>query len=379
MGLVCPLGTVCIHIEKEDCLKVLFFSHQADFLYGGEICTLAFMAELKKRGVEVHFASPPGPYLERAKEFAHCHAVSSRQFSRKISHLPFFIPAYFQTQKELATILQKHSIDLVHATSLKAMVYVWPLGKRFSVLWHHHDILPMGWKNSLWLRALAWRAKRILVPSRATQAALLDAGVKKSFVLHNGFELNTWRVRDSRQSVTPFRVALIGEISVRKGTDRLPEILHLLREMGQLDGIEFLIIGDALSQKAFADGIRESLKGEVVSFLGRREDVSKLLQAIDLLLVPSRQDPLPTVIVEAALSGVPAIGSRVGGIPEMIVDGKNGFLADAAEEYAEKILAARDLQTWAKLSQGARKTAEEKFSVAPLTDELLEHYRSIRG
>jgi glycosyltransferase involved in cell wall biosynthesis len=360
-------------------LKVLFFSHQADFIYGGEVCTLSFMAELARNGVDVHFASPAGPYRERAARIARCHDVPSRQFSRKLGQLRRLLPALVTTRRELTKIMAREGITILHATSLKAMAYAWPV--RGSLIWHHHDILPPGRLNAWWLRKFAARARMVLAPSQATRSALLEAKVpgQKCFVLNNGFHLGDWSRRPPREPSSSFRIALVGEISSRKGTDRLPGIIRALRERGGADGCEFVVIGEGLSDPNFAAEVRESLQGAPVAFLGRREDVPRLLQSIDLLLVPSRQDPLPTVIVEAALSGVPAVGSRAGGIPEMIVEGQTGYLAESDEEYADAIFRCREEARWREMSLAARQLAEKRFNIVPLTKQLMGYYEILES
>ena len=357
-------------------MRVLFFSHQAEFIYGGEVCTLSFMQELKKTE-EIFFASPSGPYAERASFLASSFVVPSVQFSRKISHLPKIVRAIYSTQKKLQQIIREKKIQILHATSLKAMAYAFFVNE-VKVIWHHHDILPAGFFNSLWVKVLGARADLILVPSEATKHSLLVAGVpaKKVEVLFNGFSPDLWKKRGPRSS-QDFHVALVGEISFRKGLDRLREVLAVLRKRGTLEGVQVSIVGAELSEPDFAKKIREDLRQEPVSFLGRRENVKEILQTVDLLLVPSRQDPLPTVIVEAALSGVPALGSTAGGIPEMIVPGETGFLAETAEEFAEGLEKARNLATWQKLSDGARVLAEEKFSIEKAAKKLLGFYEKL--
>jgi len=121
------------------------------------------------------------------------------------------------------------------------------------------------------------------------------------------------------------------------------------------------------------------LKNQPVTFLGRREDVKQILQGIDLLLVPSRQDPLPTVIVEASLSGVPTVGSRAGGIPEMIVEGETGYLAESDGEFADALLLAREISNWERLRVNARLRAEQKFDIRRLAEDLTRHYGGLHG
>lgn len=350
-------------------MRVLFFSHQAEFIYGGEVVTLEFMRELISNGVEVHFASPAGPYHTRALETgARCHVVGSRQFSRHLKQLPGIALSLARTRGELAAIAEREKIQLLHATSLKAMAFAW--SGSLPTIWHHHDILPGGLANSLWLRGLASGATRILAPSDATRAALLDSGVneEKVRVLRNGFRLSEWKPRPAAHGKL-FRVGVVGEISHRKGTDRLEP---LLRELAKERDIQFLIIGEGLSEPEFARNLEARLASRSVRFLGRRSRMKELYQEMDVLFVPSRQDPLPTVIVEAGLSGVPVVGARNGGIPEMIAEGKNGYLFDTEAEAAAEILKTRE--KWAALSRGARDFAAGRYDISKLCLELMQIY-----
>jgi glycosyltransferase involved in cell wall biosynthesis len=353
-------------------MKILFFSHQAEFLYGGEIVTLEFLRELKARGVDTHFASPAGPYQERARAGgARVHTVASRQFRRSLPQLPGIVASFSRARGELREIAAREGVSVLHATSLKAMAYAWGLG--VPTIWHHHDILPPGFANSLWLRGLASRAARILAPSEATRAALLAAGVSAARVkvLRNGFRLEEWKARPAHKPGL-FRIGLVGEISHRKGTDRLE---GLLAALGEDPLLQVLVIGEGLSERAFAETLKAKLASRRVRFLGRRERMKELYQEMDVLFVPSRQDPLPTVIVEAGLSGVPVVGARAGGIPEMIVDGENGFLFDTESEAAAGV--SRIRADWTAFSTRSRAVAEARYDIGKLTEELLGHYREV--
>ena len=142
---------------------------------------------------------------------------------------------------------------------------------------------------------------------------------------------------------------------------------------------EVQVIGDGLSDHAFAEKVKQEngdfVKNGVVKFLGRRSDIKECLQKIDLIVVPSRQDPLPTVIIEAFLSGVPVLGTPVGGIPEMISLGKNGFICSQVKDFVSKaFLLLEDKELWERFSAEARKTAEEKFSATVMQRRLLDLY-----
>ena len=192
-------------------------------------------------------------------------------------------------------------------------------------------------------------------------------------VLRNGFRVSEWRARPPRHGPL-FRIGIVGEISHRKGTDRLEP---LLRELAGEANLQVLVIGEGLSEPEFAKELKRRLASRQVRFLGLRTRMKEIYQELDVLFVPSRQDPLPTVIIEAALSGVPVVGARNGGIPEMIAEGKNGYLFDTEAEAAAAIRTTRE--RWDSLTRGARDFAACRYDIAKLTDELLAHYEGVRN
>ena len=377
--LVCSVEYICSNFTKAGgLLKILFVSHQASFVYGGEIVTLAMMEALKQEGVEVHFASPHGAYADRAKLIAHWHDIPSVEFNRSIWGLYKFLSSYWPSRRRLREIIAEYGIDIVHAQSLKAAVYARAITNQ--VVWHHHNILPATFANDLWLRWLAKGVSGILVPSKATKAALLMAGLEEKHidVLENGFSVERWKARKGRVVSDAFIALYIGELSHRKGIDLLPGLLSKLAKKNTKE-VKLLVVGEALAEKDYAAAVLgqlSELKG--VSLLGRRDDIPALLQTADVLLVPSRQDPLPTVIVEAMLSGVPVLASPVGGIPEMVRHGETGYLCESVDEYAERISALqKDERLWQALSRGARAFAEENFSITKVVKKLLQFYQKL--
>jgi L-malate glycosyltransferase len=373
LGLAGNLRSFCQCRKKEigGEMKVLFFSHQSDFIYGGEICTLSFMQELSANGVEVHFAAPKGKYLERARDYARVHEVSSMQFQRSITELPKIPSQFFRTYKELKNIVKNEKISVLHATSLKAMAYLAFFPKITKTIWHHHDILKKKLDNDLWMRLFSSRSDLILVPSNASLEEFHRLHISKAKVLHNGFSVSGWSRRVFRKS-NIFRIGLVGEISKRKGADRWENIFKIFSD--KYKDVEFVIIGEGLSDPAFAKNVRDSLFGLPVKFLGRKENMREQYAELDVILVLSKQDPLPTVIIEAGFSGVPAIGTKVGGIPELIEDGKSGYLVSSDSEVVAALDKLRDSELWKKMSEESHQKMKKEFSIEILTKNLMKLY-----
>jgi glycosyltransferase involved in cell wall biosynthesis len=155
----------------------------------------------------------------------------------------------------------------------------------------------------------------------------------------------------------------IGRLVPIKGFDLLVEALGEL--VTQVPEAHVVLIGDgvergALEARAAALGVTDRLH-----ILGTVTDVVGLLPAADVLAAPSRNEGMGRVLVEAMALGLPVVGTRVGGIGDVILDGECGLLVppeDPAALAAALIDLGQDLGRRAKLGEGARPRAED-FSI----------------
>jgi glycosyltransferase involved in cell wall biosynthesis len=81
------------------------------------------------------------------------------------------------------------------------------------------------------------------------------------------------------------------------------------------------------------EALRKNVNGRV-KFLGWRQDIHELMMVFDMLVLPSLNEGMGRVLVEAMAAGKPVVASRVGGIPDLIQDGHNGYLVPPADEQA---------------------------------------------
>jgi glycosyltransferase involved in cell wall biosynthesis len=114
-----------------------------------------------------------------------------------------------------------------------------------------------------------------------------------------------------------------------------------------------------------------------VTFLGFRKDAPRLVQAFDIIAVPSHVEPLGNATLEAMAAGRPVVGTRVGGIPEMVVDGETGCLVPPSNPPA---LAGAirslvdDVQLRARMSAAARQRAHQTFGMSVHGGHLQARY-----
>lgn len=162
-------------------------------------------------------------------------------------------------------------------------------------------------------------------------------------------------------------VAIAGQIAEIKGIWDFVEAIALLAARG--DEPSFAVLGDDLKsggqvRRAMENRIAALGLSSRVTFLGFRNDAPRIVQAFDIIAVPSHEEPLGNATLEAMAAGRPVVGTRVGGIPEMIVEGETGLLVPRSDPaaLADAIGSlVRDPQLRAQMSAAARRRAHQTF------------------
>jgi glycosyltransferase involved in cell wall biosynthesis len=180
-------------------------------------------------------------------------------------------------------------------------------------------------------RLTARTADLVLAPSAATAQELrrdyLATGVKGAAVVPNvtgGVEAGPATVVEE----APGYLLFVGRLRIRKGVEVLLEAL--------LPGMRLLIAGDGEHRASLERKAAELGLGARVRFLGRCDAgrVRGLLKGAAALVVPSTYEGMPLVVLEAMEAGVPVVASRVSGIPEVVEDGRTGWLVPPEDPRA---------------------------------------------
>lgn len=175
-----------------------------------------------------------------------------------------------------------------------------------------------------------------------------------------------------------FAVGWVGRMTAVKRTDDVLDGFLQLRERG-IDAT-LCLVGDGpdrphLEQRAHELGImRDTL------FLGYQEDVGPLYAAFDALVLPSGNEGTPVSVIEALAAGTPVVATRVGGVPDVIRDGEDGFLVEpgASDELAERLAElARDPSLRERLGAAGRERVLPRYAVGRLVDDVDRLYRSL--
>jgi glycosyltransferase involved in cell wall biosynthesis len=182
-----------------------------------------------------------------------------------------------------------------------------------------------------------WGLRRVACVSEAVRAECCRVGYPASrlAVVHNGLPGRAPALRPADDPACV--VGFLGVFSERKG---LRDLFRILEELARCPEGSWRVKIAGGASDAAAEALLTALKLEYaakpwwprVEFLGWVHHPVDFLQSLDVLLVPSSEfDPLPTVLLEAGFAGVPVLASRVGGVPEIVVDGVSGLLFDPGD------------------------------------------------
>ncbi len=274
--------------------------------------------------------------------------------------------------------------DLVHANTVRAGIAttIATVGTGKTVVWHVHDILPKHPLSDM-IRFLAYifRRTKIIAVSQATAEAFRGQLPfhDRISVIHNGTDLSRFPMRKSGNSLLKrelglskdsFLICAVGQICARKGLRELLEAFMKIQEAAP--EIHLAIVGKTVfaHETKYKDTLMRITEleglGCRVHFTGERRDIAAVFQSADLVVLNSQEEPFGLVLVEAMSSGAPVLATRVGGIPEIVTDGENGWLV-AREDIgglAAKILElSRNKAMLESVTQQAREVTCPQFSL----------------
>lgn len=178
------------------------------------------------------------------------------------------------------------------------------------------------------------------------------------------------------------RFITIGYIEWRKGQDILVEAIEKLPS-DIVESSEFILVGQKTS--AMAQNLSERIESiPYVSMIGTisREEVHELLNEADMMICPSREDPMPTVCAEAMMHKIPCLVSNATGTAAYISDGIDGlvFEKENVSELKEKIIwCVRNADKLKDMGEKAFKIYEDVFSTEAFEHNLLMYVEQMIG
>jgi glycosyltransferase involved in cell wall biosynthesis len=237
--------------------------------------------------------------------------------------------------------------------------------------------------TAVWARDPELYLKRLVVRLCAARMVAVSAGARDAYAGHgwasrrqlvtipNGIDVDALPGtgaqvrREFGWDETHFVVGMLSALRPEKAHDVAVEAVGLLRQ--ELPSLRLLIVGSGPE----GERIRRLARplGDVVAMAGARSDVMSCMDAFDVCLHPSRADAFPTTLIEAMAASVPVLATRVGGIPEIVADGRTGVLIPAppSAEVVARALGCfySDAPRRAELARAASSEYERRFTAGP--------------
>jgi len=371
---------------------------------GGPALHVAYLtAGLRERGYDTTLVAGSLARGEDSMAFvAHARDVQIvriDELGREISPLRDFVATL-----RLARLIRRERPDILHTHTAKAgtigRVAALLAGRRGPPIVVHtfHGHVLRGYFGPLrsrffrllerWLAARTTALIAVSPQVRDDLVALDVAPPERFVVVRLGIELeervaagHDGRAESRRYlGIEPdrFAVGWIGRMTAVKRTDDVLVAFKRLREEG-IDAV-LCMVGDGpdrpeLERRAHELGVvRHTL------FLGYQADVAPFYAAFDALVLPSSNEGTPVSAIEALAAGRPVVATRVGGVPDVVQEGRDGFLVDpgATDDLAERLTRlARDPDLRERMGAAGRERVLPRYAVARLIDDVDRLYRSL--
>ena len=351
-------------------LRILYVDTES-FWRGGQEQLFSLMVGIRKRGHVVELAAPAGsPLANRARDAG--------------------IPAHSFTQRselslaaawKLTRIMGSGTVDLLHYNTPRPV-----LAGKLAALISGVSVLVASRRVNFPLRSGFSRIKynrlldRVVTVSGSIQRTLVQNGVRpeRVSVVYEGVDLRSVD-RLPHTSVLPPRsglvVGVVAHLSPEKGHVTVLKAAARLRE--RFPGVTYVFVGGGERRQMLEERARALNVADRVLFTGFRKDSDAMMREFDVFCLASLSEGLSSAILAAMARPLPVVATRVGGIPELVVDGSTGLLVppgrpDKLAEALAKVLSSASLRR--RMREAGRKRVAEYFTLERKLDETERLY-----
>jgi glycosyltransferase involved in cell wall biosynthesis len=224
------------------------------------------------------------------------------------------------------------------------------------------------------------------VSSQIERKYKAEGEVSRVTCIRNGIDLegksvqtDRWRTREDLgiDSETCL-IGTVGRLTPVKGIAYLLQAARILLRQGA--NVKVLVVGDGNIRLDLMTQTHDLGIAQNVVFLGHRENTDALLLALDIFVLPSLSEGIPMALLEAMAACRAVVASRVGGIPEIVDDGIEGFLVepmdvDSLAERCRLLIESPDVAK--KMGEQGRKRVERDFSATAMADRVALVYKEL--
>jgi len=365
--------------------------------YGGSgVVATELGLELAQRGHDIHFISYAQPIrLTEPQPHIHFHEV-------EVSRYPLFdYPPYdLALATRMAEVAELYDLDLLHvhyaiphsvsALLARQMLASGPSHRRlpFVTTLHGTDITLVGMDRS-YLPITRYSIEEsdgvTAISTYLRDITLKEFEIKNHIEVVYNFVNCDLYVRDKdapqrRKEYAPGGEKILVHLSNFRPVKRLTDVVEIFDRVRKKIPSKLLLVGDGPDRsKAEWLAVQKGIHDHVI-FLGKQDRVQEKLAISDVMLLPSELESFGLAALEAMACKVVPITTRVGGLPEVIEHGRNGFMAEVGDvdtmaQYAIELLSdEKKLET---MAVQARAWAQAKFCASRIIPQYEEFYRRV--
>lgn len=347
---------------------------------------------LAERGHEIHFITSSVPFrLNRLYHNIYFHQVEVNQYA------VFQYPPYtLSLASKIAEVIKMEGLDIIHAHYAMPHAVCGILAKQMTsddikvvTTLHGTDITVLGYDSSLqdMIKFAIEKSDAVTAVSNSLAAETYDLiqPDQQIHTIHNFIDpheadmpLNNIDLR-AELGINEDEKVVIHVSNFRK-VKRVTEIIESFALIADKVPSKLLLVGDGpemsvVSKKITSLGLRDQ-----VILLGKQENLRELYAISDVFMLLSEKESFGLVLLEAMIHGVPCIGTNIGGIPEVIEDGKNGYIVElgdieSASKQLLKLLVSDELRQ--EMGKEAVQTVHDKFRSSTIIAQYEKLYESI--
>ncbi|MEK5430665.1 N-acetyl-alpha-D-glucosaminyl L-malate synthase BshA [Lysinibacillus sp. FSL R7-0073] len=346
---------------------------------------------LAERGHEIHFITSSVPFrLNKIYPTVFFHEVEVNNYS-VFQYSPYDIAL----ASKMADVIKDEELDVLHVHYAIPHAVCAVLAREMSgrdigivTTLHGTDISVLGQDSTL-SQAIKYGIDKSDIVTTVSHALkeqtyeLIDT-VKPIETIYNFVDEREYFPRNSGNLKEQFGIqedekVLIHVSNFRK-IKNLPHIIDAFMKIRANVKAKLLLVGDGPEKHRVMDQVKESPYMKDVLFLGKQENLAELYAISDLKLLLSQQESFGLVLLEAMACGVPCIGTNVGGIPEVIEHGLDGFIVElgdteAVAEYAVQLL--QDEEKLLRFREAAIHAVSEKFHSSKIVEQYENLYEKV--
>lgn len=345
---------------------------------------------LAERGHEIHFITSSMPFrLNKVYPNIFFHEVEVNNYS------VFQYPPYdIALASRMADVIREEQLDILHVhyaiphavCAVLGRDMAGQAGKRVGIVTtlHGTDITVLG-DDALLTTAIRYGIEKsdvVTAVSISLKDQTLELIQPKQNIetVYNFVDEREYYPRDGRElreafGIEPDEKVLVHVSNFRK-VKHVPDVIDTFIKTRKYVKSKLLLIGDGPEKHEAMQLAKQTPYGEDILFLGKQENLAELYAMADLKLLMSEKEAFGLVLLEAMACGVPGIGTRIGGIPEVICHEKNGYIVElgdtdqAAHHAISLLLDDEKLQLFRKR---AIQSVQNRFH----SEKIVEQYEAL--